>query len=608
MKYLMPILALIVMCSVASAFTFDNAKKSSIDSVLARTGNLRAIIAPTVSLPDTHADLMVTGIQVVNYVEKDTLVESCYLTGGKADVHGDPEKSCSTTKIGTHKEEVDTWESFDTSTVPIGTMTIGLFVNVYGGDNIEWVPIIFGTQVTEWAGWTAGLNNGLKSYYTMDFNVNDSFLGKNNMTTGVIHWQSQSDDSLTATNFLAANIWQMMTVSWNKTSVLIYYNGTLNKTTLLTNKNMSSNTWYLFRDAASSAPNTFMDELSFWNRTLSDSEVSSLYNGGAGISFSSTPVVTLNSPPNTNSSTTLPISFNATCDSSLNALINMTLFIWNPSGSIINQTTVSITNFDNDSLIPVSNLNTNTYTWNEQCCAGTTCTFAPSNFTFNFGTEVKSNTFNATSYETSLEKYTLNVTTNQSLSAINFVFENVSHPTTLTNSGTNYQASVSQDISLGVRNAFWYWEIVNSTGSPLNLSLSSQNILALNFTICQPTVSKPFLNITFKNETISQQLVTAYVSESNIEYWLGDGSITKNLSYSNATENPSYAFCAAPPSASLNTLIDFFRYANSYSEQRTYSPSQMTLTIWFDYNHKHLCLWDSYYLLRPQLPIYFGSL
>jgi len=47
-------------------------------------------------------------------------------------------------------------------------ITIGVFVDVYRGDNIEWIPTMYGIKINEWAGWKDSFRTGLVAWYPLD--------------------------------------------------------------------------------------------------------------------------------------------------------------------------------------------------------------------------------------------------------------------------------------------------------------------------------------------------------------------------------------------------------------------------------------------------------
>ena len=77
---------------------------------------------------------------------------------------------CENILIGTHIEirERAIWNPLNKD-LGKGNITIGLFTDVYGGDNVEWIPTFFGVQITEWAKYTA-VNSALN--YTFDNSAN----------------------------------------------------------------------------------------------------------------------------------------------------------------------------------------------------------------------------------------------------------------------------------------------------------------------------------------------------------------------------------------------------------------------------------------------------
>ncbi len=85
-----------------------------------------------------------------------------------------------------------------------------------------------------------------------------------------------------------------------------------------------------------------MDEVGFWNRTLTQAEIDQLYNGGVGITFIGVfgPTITLNSPVDTFNTTNQTIDFNGTVVSegvidvaNVSLIINNTYVETNSSGT-----------------------------------------------------------------------------------------------------------------------------------------------------------------------------------------------------------------------------------------------------------------------------------
>ncbi len=61
-----------------------------------------------------------------------------------------------------YEEYKQVWKDFDTKTLLKGKVTIGIFTEVYMGDNVEWIPTLFGKKINEWA--TFIQSSGTKTY------------------------------------------------------------------------------------------------------------------------------------------------------------------------------------------------------------------------------------------------------------------------------------------------------------------------------------------------------------------------------------------------------------------------------------------------------------
>ena len=73
---------------------------------------------------------------------------------------------CSTVEIESTIIENANWIDYDVSNgLPVGEITLGLFADVYIGDNIEWIPTFYKEDIKEWAGWQESYNVGLSKYY-----------------------------------------------------------------------------------------------------------------------------------------------------------------------------------------------------------------------------------------------------------------------------------------------------------------------------------------------------------------------------------------------------------------------------------------------------------
>ena len=332
-------------------------------------------------------------------------------------INGSETRNCVKFIVGTHQEEIFEWIDLDTSKNMLkGNLTVALVIDVLPNERVEWVPIIFGIEVNEWAEWSESLNVDSVSYYKLDgtsgtvidsagvnngtnvgairglegiinnsfnFTVNisnrvdvpyDDSLNITTDTISISYWtkpvsssargrvigidwptgtyqvilpvtpvksslvlgNETSEFSFSINYTIPPDIWTHVTHTFNGTEVRGYINGTLISTDSHTgnirpnptgNRGISigamfTNVWEGY--------NGQIDELGLWNRSLSASEVSDLYNNGTGITYINVffPIITLNSPVDFFNTTNQIIDFNGTIiKKGGNGINNVTLFI-----------------------------------------------------------------------------------------------------------------------------------------------------------------------------------------------------------------------------------------------------------------------------------------
>ena len=131
------------------------------------------------------------------------------------------------------------------------------------------------------------------------------------------------------------NAWVMITITWNSTDDLTMFHDGV-KVDDYTNPTGFSNSATEFMIGNQRGQSSFwdgvIDEFGVWNRTLSQAEITQLYNSGDGITyqefFNAEPNVTLYTPANETTYSTSPqtISFNCTAEDDVE-IVNVTLFI-----------------------------------------------------------------------------------------------------------------------------------------------------------------------------------------------------------------------------------------------------------------------------------------
>lgn len=473
---------------------------------------------------------------------------------------------------------------------------------------------------------------------------------------------------------------------WRHIAVVVFHNGSgvgtgMNMTTFVNGTIDSSFIWEpqagLGRetfigqrsDLGGSSFNGSLDEWAFWNRTLSDSEVSDLFNDGNGITYiadapTGTPVITLNEPENTFNSTVSSITFNCsvtisggdqidnltlyhnatgtwhaneTYDSSglaqdnisreFNLEFNDVGFIWNCLAvSNLSAQDFAPTNFsvNVDTTFPQVNISApvnedygfikmnRTLNWSASDTMGlsdcwyeynstnTSVTCSDTNVTFLIAGALQNNqslifyandtfnqinatyyswnysifrngneTYNSTVYETGVQHYMINVTTNSSLTGANLIWDGISYAGT--QSGETWSRTLQIPNGTGVGKEF-YWSFDYDLRT-INSSTITFNHNETNFSLCGDNGgTTPFINFTFADEGSSSAIPNATIPASSWTYWLasGDGTVNKTYSFVNATGNPSYAFCALPnQSLTIDYSLQYEDSDGTYP-QRTY--------------------------------------
>lgn len=175
-------------------------------------------------------------------------------------------------------------------------------------------------------------------------------------------------------------------------------------------------------------------------------------------------------------------------------------------------------------------------------------------------------THNLTSFETAGEIFSINVEGPTSAT----LFYNGTEYTT-TKSGNDFTRTL-QMIAGELGNHSVYWRFDNTQDSRLTYQIVSETV----FTLCNATYDITFLNISFKDES-DLSVINASIPTSTFIYWLGDGTVTKTLTFINTSVNFNYEFCATPNrTLNFNSLIQY-KQGSAYP-QRIFSQTGLILT------------------------------
>ena len=367
----------------------------------------------------------------------------------------------------------------------------------------------------------------------------------------------------------------------------LYINGTAENTGQISFVTASDNPLYIARDGNNNYFGGVMDDFYYWNRYLSSGEISQLYNSGLGLrpNQPSLLTVTLNSPIDDNIIAETTITFNSSFSFTSLNLTNASLYIWNSSGDIFNLTTNIVTGTSsNQTTWNVTGFVPNDYDWNVYACAtnssSTLCSFAESNYSFEFGLIVNSNNYENRTTDVTNTSISINVTT---ISGIEFdsaslIYNGTVYSATSTTSGNDKIFSTIIDTPLvhTPTNFTFFWSITLSNGgfSTINTSVQTQEVIPSNFTLCSAAYPVKAVNYSIYDES-TLSLISGVNFESTFNWNLG-GSGTKNISYD--LTSSSFSFCIHPNST-FYVDSDIFLSANGYESRNYRLPSEVYTNI-----------------------------
>ena len=424
----------------------------------------------------------------------------------------------------------------------------------------------------------ADANNVIEGSFQADAKLYITFNGEGeggvNLISNLTHWEG----------------WNLITLVWDKGSnVSMYVNGEFNHTKTYTAGFNATVSDYDFMLGATGARarkyNGSFDEVVIYNRTLSESEISDLWNNGLGITYSlyNVPSVTLNNPIDNYNTTNRSITFN--CSAIIGGSDNITNISLYHNGSgawELNQTN-STSRTSNSTTTFDATFDFESIKWNCYACGNNSnCSWGGNNWTFNTKEViVDSQTYNSTTWETDTEDFIINVSGGGLALTANLWYSGTSYAGTKT--GTDYEAIFTRTLNIptGVANRSFYWEI-SSGGTPyINYTEQNQTINITLLDLCNTTLTVPYINFTFIDEG-NDTATNGSIDITSWDYYLGSGVYNKTLIFSNVTVNPSYGFCLNPDVAHKtlhhSTVVQY--YGTGYPQRRwTYNADLTNSTL-----------------------------
>jgi hypothetical protein len=330
-----------------------------------------------------------------------------------------------------------------------------------------------------------------------------------------------------STASMTAGAWNMITLVHDQgVSTKIYINSKVNGSA--TGSASGSTTQIKLGNYVGDQPLAgIIDEAGIWTRTLNQTEIDELYNGGIGLSYlAGSCLLEYNG---TNSS--------ISCNGSATTNYPTGIIDYGAANSIltVNYTSNSVNYEHNITLEPGEN------TLKIYYINATGVVKNMTNSTWSYKTFENSRTFNASTYETAYEGYSINLTANSSLTAVDLFYNGTYYSTT--KSGTLW--SYARDLPSSVNGTQIFNFRLTYAGSYINSINSTQGVNLIYFIACNGTYTNDFLNISFRDESNSS-LINASISSSIFEYYLGSGTITKEYEYINNIKQFNFTFCASP--------------------------------------------------------------
>lgn len=432
--------------------------------------------------------------------------------------------------------------------------------------------------------------------------VNEDLLGSTtngalfyfNSNGGLVLGKQGIDNAPVSTTKIGVGSWNMITYVYNSTGLTYVFNGTNRELVAYSTEFDANPLLRIGRINIVGGTSPYnLDECGFWNRSLTTTELTDLYNGGAGITFTPPgPTITLNSPVDTYNSTNQTVIFNATVTDT-GTIANVTLFI----DDIANETNTSGVN---GNYIFTKNLSFANHTWKIGSTNSAGGYTNSSSRSLNISQIVtNSQTYNATTTETFTESYIANLSLGSGVSLLS---------ANLTWNGTVYAGSISTsgDYKIISRtliipsvnqstNITFYWTVTLNNGTVFNQNLTSKvqlvqdlsidncvtnSILILNYTIYEEDTR------VFLRSNVSNTSSNIYVTLS------GDFGGNNFASYSTNTTNNSILVCIASSLISgknyrLDSTIQFtafdyvteYYYIENYTLNTSVRPQNISLFL-----------------------------
>jgi hypothetical protein len=240
-----------------------------------------------------------------------------------------------------------------------------------------------------------------------------------------------------------------------------------------------------------------------------------------------------------------------------------------------NGTNVSVTCGDNTTSVTIEDFTNKTITLYANDTAGN---LGSDSTTWDYELIINSRTYNSTTYETSTESFILNVTYDSSrfvASSATFNYNGTNYATTKEAVADDFIFTKTLDIPLGsgsAENKSFYWTVELSEGvTPVSYNTSSlnQTVNPVNLGGCGGSNTSTAINFTAWDEKTLEK-INGWDFEGFFEYYIGNGSIKKNITISEDNINEVLLCISQNTTYNLDGIIGYNDNSTGYVERNYY--------------------------------------
>ncbi len=431
------------------------------------------------------------------------------------------------------------------------------------------------------------------------------------------------------TTTLSINTWYHVVYTYNNGAYKVYLNGNEEISVSESALNLGSTNFNIGKHTGTSTYwSGSIDEVGIWNRSLNQTEITALYNSGAGSRITTT--TTTNFTNTYSAGQTINWSHQY-CDSDdvcyyptpiLFSIDGTAPTISPVSGNGTQNYGVLTTNHTLNYTVTDTNLNACWLNYNGTnktipCTSGSINT---TNFTLvkdlynatifandtagNIGSQVISwdyrvfengQTYNLNTTETSVETIVANFTvaTGTTLQSAYINYSGTQYAGTVTANGTQFLLTATVSVPTNTNatapeNKTFFWDFQHVEGSTITNITTAPRTQLVNFiylTLCGGAYTVNTLNFTLRNETIPLAYEGAWSFGATVTYWTGNGATSKTYTIQNTSVVSNVLLClASNDSVQISADIDYnkggFGSRSYYLVNSTLTNVTNNITLW----------------------------